>query len=89
MTDASQEGTPRRVFNLVKMPQQPWGRRGAGLELRSGNGAVASALGHREHLPKPGPRRHYEYVQGALNVNVCMMEMSRYQRNVIPGPLGL
>lgn len=42
-----------------------------------------------ESLPKPGPRRHSEYVQGAVNVNVCTLEMSHSQRNVIPGPLGL
>lgn len=89
MTHASEEGTPRRAFSLGKMPRRSRGRRGAGRELRSGDGAVAFHLGRRERLPKPAPRRHSEYVQGALNVNVCTLEMSRPQRNVIPGPLGL
>ena len=89
MTDASQEGTPRRAFHLVQMPQRSRGRRGAGRELRSGSRAVAFHLGRGERLPKPGPRRHSEFVQGALNVNVCTLEMSPSQRNVIPGPLGL
>ena len=83
MTDASQEGTPRRAFNLVKMPQRsrgrsPFRKRSSGISLGAGRTP-----------PQTGTSATLENAQGALNVNVCTLEMSPSQRNVIAGPLGL